>query len=92
MAVVGAALPFIFYGFWFTRLGPSIEERCQGLLLVLCPPYLGTMAFDHMSARDRIESIAIFAAINAFLYSVVGLLIGVAREFMARSRRGLVKR
>ncbi len=88
-ALVGAIWPPVFYNAWFLKGGAELERSLLGLMLVLCPPYIASMAFDHMQSADRIETIWCLSAINAGLYAIFGLAVATAREQIAR-RRGSI--
>jgi hypothetical protein len=93
-AAIGAVLPFLFYGFGLSKYGSFIGERLVSLMFILCPPYIGIMGFEDMSAKGRVESVAMFAVVNALLYSIVGLFVGIVRlqKSFARLKNGSVKR
>jgi hypothetical protein len=73
---VGALVPPCIYGLGHRSWLFDEMSRNSGALLIFCPPYLLSMSFDYMQAKDRIETVTfIMSPANGVLYFFVGVLL-----------------
>jgi hypothetical protein len=85
LGAFGAALPLCIYALchwgWFF----DAMSRSSNTLFFFCPPYLLSMAFDNMRAKDRIEVVIfLMSPANGVLYFLAGIPLAAFGKFINR--------
>ena len=75
---VGFLLPFLVYASCLWAPTFHFLEYHSAALFLICPPYILSIAFDHMAAPERMKTVTfVMAPANGVIYFVAGLALAL---------------